>query len=158
MNFVKFLRTAFLQNTSGRLLLKKKSSFKKSQILSNISNNIYNKLHHFDNDIIVQTDNGNTKTEQIQRTRNVSKSKSIQTKSEEISTSSKLFHGAPFAYFPGTCVSRKLYSNLISKSRSHLKFTVTLSFYVFTSFPLRISSVNVTKSAAVENWGFGHIY
>ena len=42
---------------------KKKAPIKKSQILSNIiSNNIYNDLHHFDNDIIVQVDNGNTKT------------------------------------------------------------------------------------------------
>ena len=94
-----------------------------------ISNNIYNNLHHFDNDIIVQVDNGNTKTKKIQRTRNVRRSQSIQTKSEEISSPSKLFHGAPFSYFPGTCVSR-FYSNLISKSRSHLIFTVTLSFYV----------------------------
>ena len=35
-----------------------------------------------------------------------------------------------FSYFPGTCVSRRFYSNLISKSRSHLIFTVTLYFYV----------------------------
>ena len=42
---------------------KKKTPIKKSQILSNIiSNNIHNDLHHFDNDIIVQVDNGNTKT------------------------------------------------------------------------------------------------
>ena len=94
-----------------------------------MSNNTYNNLHHFDNDIIVQVDNGNTKTKQIQRTGNVCRSKNSQTKSEEISSPSKLFHGAPFSYFPGTCVSR-FYSNLISKSRFHLIFTVTLSFYV----------------------------
>ena len=95
-----------------------------------ISNNIYNNLDHFDNNIIVQVDNGNTKTKQIQRTRNVRRSKNIQTKSEEISSPSKLFYGESFSYFPGTCVSRRFYSNLISKSRSQLIFTVTLSFYV----------------------------
>ena len=111
---------------------KKKTPIKKSQIISNIiSNNIYNNLHHFDNNIIVQVDNGSTKTKQIQRTRNVRRSKNIQIKSEEISSPSKLFHGAPFTYFPGICVSRRFYSNLISKSRSHLIFTVTLSFHVF---------------------------
>ena len=110
---------------------KKKTPTKKSQIPSNIiSKNIYNNLHHFDNDIIVQVDNGNTKTKQIQLTRNVRRSQIIQTKSEEISSPSKLFHGAPFSYFPGTCVSKRFYSNLISKSRSHLIFTVKLSFYV----------------------------
>ena len=110
---------------------KKKTLVQKSQIISNIiSNNIYNNLHHFNNNIIVQVDNGNTKTKQIQRTRNVRRSKNIQIKSEEISSPSKLFYGAPFSYFPGTYVSRRFYSNLISKSRSHLIFTVTLSFYV----------------------------
>ena len=60
---------------------KKKTPIKKSQIISNIiSNNIYNKLHHFDNNIIFQVDNGNTKTKQIQRTRNVRRSKNIQIK------------------------------------------------------------------------------
>ena len=104
---------------------KKKTPIKKPQIISNIiSNNIYNDLHHFDNDIIVQVDNGNTKAKQIQRTRNVSRSKNIQTKSEEISSPSKLFHVAPFSYFPGICVSM-FYSNFICKSRSHLIFTVT---------------------------------
>ena len=99
---------------------KKKTPIKKSQSISNIiPNNIYNNLHHFDNNIIVQVDNGNTKTKQIQRTRNVRRSKNIQIKSEEISSPSKLFHGAPFSYFPETCVSRSFYSNLISKSRSH---------------------------------------
>ena len=45
---------------------KKKTQIKKSQIISNItSNSIYNNLHHFDNDIIVQVDNGNTKAKQI---------------------------------------------------------------------------------------------
>ena len=52
------------------------------------------------------------------------------TKSEEISSPSKLFHGVQISYFPGTCVSKGFYSNLISKSRSHLIFTVKLSFYV----------------------------
>ena len=62
---------------------KKKAPIKKSHIMSNIiSNNIYNNfLHHFDDNIIVQVDNGNTKTKQIQRTRNVRRSKNIQTKS-----------------------------------------------------------------------------
>ena len=41
-----------------------------------------------------------------------------------------IFHGAPLAYFPGTCLSRRFHSNLISKSRIHLKLTGTLSFYV----------------------------
>ena len=110
---------------------KKKTPIKESQILSNIlTNNIYNNLHHFDNDIIVQVDNGNTKTRQIQRTRNIRRSQIIQTKSEEISSPSKLFHGAPFSFFPGTCLSKRFYSNLISKSRIHLIFTVRLFFYV----------------------------
>ena len=48
---------------------KKKTPIKKSQIISNIiSNNIYNILHHFDNNIIIQVDDGNTKTKQIRRT------------------------------------------------------------------------------------------
>ena len=65
---------------------KKKTPIKKSQILSNIiSNNIYSNLHHFENDIIVQVENGNTKTKQIQRTRNVRRSQIIQTNSEETS-------------------------------------------------------------------------
>ena len=109
----------------------KKTPIKKSQILSNIlTSNIYNNLHNFDNDIIVQVDNGNSKTRQIQRTRNIRRSQIFQTKSEEISSPSKLFHGAPFSFFSGTCVSKRFYSNLISKSRSHLIFTVRLSFYV----------------------------
>ena len=109
---------------------KEKTPIKKSQILSNIiSSNIYSNLHHFDNDIIVQVDNGNSKTKQIQRTRNVRRSQITQTKSEEIS-SPKLFHGTPFSYFPGTCLSKRFYSNIIPKSRSHLMFTVKLSFYV----------------------------
>ena len=46
---------------------KKKTPIKELQILSNIiSNNIYNNLPHFDNNIIVQVDNGNTKPKQIQ--------------------------------------------------------------------------------------------
>ena len=110
---------------------KKKTPIKKSQILSNIiSNNIYNNLHHFDNDITVPVDNGNTKTKQIQRTRNVRRSQITQTKSEEISFPSKLFHSPPFSYFPRTCVGKMFYSSLISKSRSHLMFTVRQSFYV----------------------------
>ena len=67
-----------------------------------------------------------TKKKEVEAKR---RSWSIQTKDEEISSPSKLFHGAPFTYFPGTCINR-FYSNLISKSRSHLKFAVTLSFYV----------------------------
>ena len=55
---------------------KKTTPIKKSQILSSIiSNNICNNFHHFDNDIIVQVDNENTKTKQIQRAWNVSKQK-----------------------------------------------------------------------------------
>ena len=79
---------------------KKKTPIKKSQILSNImSKNIYNNLYHFDSDIIVQVDNGNTKTKQIQMTRNVRRrSQIIQTKSEEISAPSKLFHGFLFSW------------------------------------------------------------
>ena len=110
---------------------KKKTTIKKSQTLSNIiSNNIYNNLHHFNNDITVPVHNGNTKTKQIQRTRNVRRSQITQTKSEEISFPSKLFHSPPFSYFPRTCVSKMFYSSLISKSRSHLMFTVRQSFYV----------------------------
>ena len=57
---------------------KKKTPIKKSQFISNIiSYNIYNNLQHFDNDIIVQVDNRNTKTKQIQRTQNVSRSTNI---------------------------------------------------------------------------------
>ena len=42
---------------------KKKRPIQKSQILSNIIfNNIYDNLHQFNNDIIVQVHNGNTKT------------------------------------------------------------------------------------------------
>ena len=110
----------------------KENTNQEIQIISNIvSNNIYNNLRHFDNNIIAQVDDGNTKTKQIQRTRTVRRSKNIQIeKSEEISSPSKLFYGAPFSYFSGTCVSRRFYSNLISKSRSHLIFTVALSFYV----------------------------
>ena len=110
---------------------KKKTPIKKSQILSNIiSNNICNNLHHFDNNIIVQVDNWNSKRKQIQLTRNLRRSQTIQTKREEISSLSRFFHGSPCSYFPGTCVSKMFYSNLISKSRSHLIFTVRLSFHV----------------------------
>ena len=50
----------------------------------------------------------------------------------------KKLHAAPFSYFPGTCVSKKFYSNIISKSRSGLIFTVRLSFYVlFIGFIFR---------------------
>ena len=43
-----------------------RSDLKKSQILSSMtSNNIYNKLQHFDIDVNVQVDNGNTKIKQI---------------------------------------------------------------------------------------------
>ena len=109
---------------------KKKTPIKELQISSNIiSNNIYNNLHHF-HYIFVQADKGNTKTKQIQLLQSTHRSQIIQTKSEEISSPSKLFHGAPISYFPGTCVSKRFYSNLISKSRSHLIFTVRLSFYV----------------------------
>ena len=110
---------------------RKKPPIKKFKIISNIIfNKIYSNLHHFDNNITVQVDDGNTNTKQVQRTRNARRSKNIQIKSEEISSPSKLFYGAPFSYFSGTCVSRRFYSNLISKSRSHLIFTVALSFYV----------------------------
>ena len=110
----------------------KESTNQDITILSNIiSNNIYNNLHHFGNDITVQVDKGNTKTKQIQRTQTVRRSQIIQTKGEEISSPMKLFDGATFSYFPGICVSKRFYNNLISKSRSHLTFTVRLSFYVF---------------------------
>ena len=110
---------------------KKKTPIKKSQILSNIiSKNIYNNLHHFDNDIIVQVDNGNTKTKQIQLTRNVRRSQIIQTKSEEISSPSKLFHGAPLF----SCVSKRFCSNLISKSTTYLIFTAYLIFTTHLTF------------------------
>ena len=126
-----FVKTCPTTARQHDITKKKKTPIKKSQILSNIiSKNIYNNLHHFDNDIIVQVDNGNTKTKQIQLTQNFRRSQIIQTKREEISSPSKLFHGAPISYFPGTCVSKRFYSNLISKSRSHLIFTVGLSFYV----------------------------
>ena len=47
---------------------KKKTPIKKSQILSNIiSKKIYNNLHHFDNDVIVRVDNGNTKQNRSNR-------------------------------------------------------------------------------------------
>ena len=38
---------------------------KKKTPINIISNNIYNNLHHFDSNIIVQVDNRNTKTKQI---------------------------------------------------------------------------------------------
>ena len=110
---------------------KKKAPIKISQILSNmISNSIYNNLQHFDSDINVQVDKWYTKTRQIQRTRSIRKSQNIQIKKEQISSPSKSFHGTPFAYFSGTCESTSFYNNLISKSKDHLKFTVTLSFCV----------------------------
>ena len=46
---------------------------------------------------------------------------SIQTKCE-ISSPLKLFHGAAFFYFHGTCVSRRFYWNLVSKSKNHLSW------------------------------------
>ena len=71
---------------------KKKTPTKKSQIPSNIiSKNIYNNLHHFDNDIIVEVGDGNPKTKEIQLTPDVRRSQIMQTKSEEISSPSKLF-------------------------------------------------------------------
>ena len=86
------------------------------QILSNmISNSIYNNLQHFDSDINVQVNKWYTKTRQIQRTRSIRKSQNIQIKKEQISSPSKSFHGAPFAYFSGTCESTSFYNNLISK-------------------------------------------
>ena len=71
-----------------------------------------------------------TPKQQIQGTRNVRRSQNTQTKSEEISYPSKLFHGAPFSSFPGTGVSKTFYSNPISKTRTHLMFTVNLSLYL----------------------------
>ena len=70
------------------------------------------------------------KTKEIQLTPDVGRSQIMQTKSEEISSPSKLFHGALFSYFPGTCLSKRFYINLISKSRSHLIFTRQKFFYV----------------------------
>ena len=50
------------------------------------------------------------------------------------------------------CVSR-FYSNLISKSRSHLKFTVTLSFYVFTAQKMKFSIKNFfSKCDQIRNF------
>ena len=100
---------------------KDKAPIKKSQIISNIiSNNIYNNLHHFDNNIIVQVDNGNTKTKQIQRTRNVRRSKNIRIKSEEISSLSfyVLFLGLIFRnYF----LSPKLNHGFSGENTTFLK-------------------------------------
>ena len=95
-----------------------------------IANNIYDNLQHFSNDTNVQVDNGNTKTKQIQHTPNIHKSQNIQTKSEKIPSPWKLFHDTPFDYLPRTCASRRFYNNFISKSKSHLNYTVTLPFYV----------------------------
>ena len=59
----------------------KKTPTKKSQIPSNIiSKNVYNNLHHFDNDIIVQVDNGNPKTKEIQLTPDLRRSQIMQKK------------------------------------------------------------------------------
>ena len=57
------IKTCLATARQSDITKKKKIPIKKLQILSKIiSNNIYNNLHHFDNDIIVQVDNGNTKT------------------------------------------------------------------------------------------------
>ena len=139
---------------------KKKTPTKKSQIPSNIiSKNIYNNLHHFDNDITVQVDNGNTKTKQIQLTRNVRRSQIIQTKSEEISSPSKLFHSAPISYFTGTCVNKRFYSNLISKSKSHLIFTVKPSYLLLLGLIFRkyLLSPKLNHGFSGENTTFSKI-
>ena len=47
------------------------------------------------------------------------------------------------------CVGSKTYMHRVTKA-------LVLTLYKKWSFPLRISSVNVTKSAG--NCGFGHIY
>ena len=109
---------------------KKKTPIKKSQILSNIISTIFTTTCTILTTIqlfkLTTETHTHEKKKEVEAKR---RSWSIQTKDEEISSPSKLFHGAPFTYFPGTCINR-FYSNLISKSRSHLKFAVTLSFYV----------------------------
>ena len=143
------------------IIKKKKTPVKKSQILSNIiSKNICNNLNHFNSNIIVQVDNGNTITKQIQLARNVRRNQIIQTKSKEISSPSKLFHGAPISYFSGTCVSKSFYSNLISKSRSHLIFTVRLSFsvlFIGLFFRNYLLSPKLNHGFSVENTTFSKI-
>ena len=127
------------------IIKKKKTPIKKSQILSNIiSNNIYNNLQHFHNDIIVQVDNGNTKTKQIQLTRNVLRRQIIQKKVKKFRLLQNYSTVHNFFYFLGTCVSKRFHSNLISKSRRHLIFTVKLSFYVLLNHGF--SSENTTFS------------
>ena len=76
-----FIKTCPKTARQRNITKKKKTPTKKSQIPSNIiSKNIYNNLHHFDNDIIVQADNGNTKSKQIQLATDVRRSQIIQTK------------------------------------------------------------------------------
>ena len=82
-----------------------------------ISSNIYNNSQNLDNDVNVQVDNGNTKTKQIQATPNIRKLFKQKAKKFYLHRN----------YFT---IRHSLYNNLISKSKSHLKFTVTLSFYV----------------------------
>ena len=92
---------------------KKKTPIKKSQIISNIiSSNIYNNLHHFDNNIIVQVDNGNTKTKQIQRTRNVHRSQNIQIKRGEISSLRKNIFTCLFSVHNTISLSRHMVQNI----------------------------------------------
>ena len=104
---------------------------KKSQILSNfISNNIYNNLHHFDNDVIVQVDNGNTKANRSNVHETSIEVKSFKQKEKKFHLLWNYFMVCHSLIFLVPCVSKRFYSNLISKSRSHLIFTVKLSFYV----------------------------
>ena len=110
---------------------KKKTPIKKSQILSNIniiSNNIYSA---YTISATIKLFKLTTETPKLNKPNVHETSAEVKSlKHVKISSPSKLFHGAPFSYFPGTCVSERFYSNLISKSRSYLMFTVRLSFYV----------------------------
>ena len=110
---------------------KKKTPIKKSQILSNIiSNNIYNNLHHFDNDVVVQVDSGNTKANRSNVHETSIEVKSFEQKQKKFDLLWNYFMVCHSLIFLVPCVSKSFYSNPISKSRSHLIFTVKLSFYV----------------------------
>ena len=109
---------------------KKKTPIKKSQISSNIniiSNNIYNA---YTISTTIKLFKLTTETPKLNKSNVHETSAEVKSlKHVKILFSSKLFHDAPFSYFPGTCVSKMFYNNLISKSRSYLIFTVRLSFY-----------------------------
>ena len=110
---------------------KKRTPIKKSQILSNIniiSNNIYNA---YTISTTIKLFKLTTETPKLNKSNVHETSAEVKSlKHVKISSPSKLFHGASFSYFPGTCLSKRFYNSLISKSRSYLIFTVSLSFYV----------------------------